>query len=195
MQMCSKESGTLLCTDVAARGLDIPAVDWIVQYDPPDDPKEYIHRVGRTGRGGQAAGKALLFLLPEEVGFLDYLRGCRVVLNEYEAPAKKVANIQAQFERLVSSNYYLNRSARDAFRSYVLAYASHSHKDIFNVQELDLAGIARSFGFTTPPRVDISLYSGRVKSNKKNPYGSGHAFSASNPYGKREATDKRQFSR
>ena len=45
-------------------GLDIPAVDWIVQYDPPDDPKEYIHRVGRTARGTNSQGRALLFLLP-----------------------------------------------------------------------------------------------------------------------------------
>ena len=38
-QFSNAESGILLCTDVAARGLDIPLVDWIVQYDPPDDPK------------------------------------------------------------------------------------------------------------------------------------------------------------
>ncbi|KAK2083214.1 ATP-dependent RNA helicase ddx18 [Saguinus oedipus] len=44
-QFCNADSGTLLCTDVAARGLDIPEVNWIVQCDPPDDPKEYIHRV------------------------------------------------------------------------------------------------------------------------------------------------------
>jgi ATP-dependent RNA helicase DDX18/HAS1 len=44
-QFCKEEKAILLCTDVAARGLDIPAVDWIVQYDPPDDPKEYIHRL------------------------------------------------------------------------------------------------------------------------------------------------------
>lgn len=42
-QFCKSETGTLLCTDVAARGLDIPKVDWIIQFDPPDDPKEYIH--------------------------------------------------------------------------------------------------------------------------------------------------------
>lgn len=41
-QFCNASSGILLCTDVAARGLDIPDVDWIVQYDPPDDPKVRI---------------------------------------------------------------------------------------------------------------------------------------------------------
>ena len=38
-QFCNAKEGILICTDVAARGLDIPAVDWIVQFDPPDDPK------------------------------------------------------------------------------------------------------------------------------------------------------------
>lgn len=38
-EFCQAETGILMCTDVAARGLDIPEVDWIIQYDPPDDPK------------------------------------------------------------------------------------------------------------------------------------------------------------
>ncbi|XP_042962574.1 DEAD-box ATP-dependent RNA helicase 27-like, partial [Carya illinoinensis] len=71
---CKAEKGILLCTDVAVHGLDIPDVDWIVQYDPPDEPKEYIHRVGRTARGEVAKGNALLFLIPEELQFLCYLK-------------------------------------------------------------------------------------------------------------------------
>uniref|UniRef100_S4RXX4 ATP-dependent RNA helicase n=1 Tax=Petromyzon marinus TaxID=7757 RepID=S4RXX4_PETMA len=83
-QFCNADSGTLLCTDVAARGLDIPEVDWIVQFDPPDDPKEYIHRVGRTARGIGGQGHALLILRPEELGFLRYLKQARVPLSEFE---------------------------------------------------------------------------------------------------------------
>lgn len=45
--------GVLFCTDVAARGLDIKGVDWIVQYDPPNEPADYIHRIGRTARVNQ----------------------------------------------------------------------------------------------------------------------------------------------
>lgn len=41
-QFCNTSEGILFCTDVAARGLDIPQVDWIVQFDPPDDPKVYF---------------------------------------------------------------------------------------------------------------------------------------------------------
>jgi ATP-dependent RNA helicase DDX18/HAS1 len=221
-QFCKQKSGILLCTDVAARGLDIPAVDWIVQYDPPDDPKEYIHRVGRTARGTNNAGRALLFLLPEETAFLKYLRAAKVTLNEFEFPQSKIANVGAQMTMLVEKNYYLNKSAREAYRSYMLSYASHAHKEIFNVHELDLAGVGKAFGFAVPPRVDINLSArgDKTETRKKNrssasssagagvgagsgsgenwkaKFGSsGHAFSADNPYGKRATDDKRQFSR
>jgi superfamily II DNA/RNA helicase len=49
-----------------------------LQFDPPDDPKEYIHRVGRTARGAGGSGRALLFLTPEEIPFLRYLKGAKV---------------------------------------------------------------------------------------------------------------------
>ncbi len=101
---------------MAARGLDIPAVDWIIQFDPPDDPKEYIHRVGRTARGATGKGKALLMLLPDELGFLKYLKAARVNLSEYEVPDKKIAKIESQLLKLVEKTYYLHKSAKDAYR-------------------------------------------------------------------------------
>lgn len=72
------KSGVLICTDVAARGLDLPTVDWIVQYDPPAETADYVHRVGRTARKGER-GHSLLFLLPREAAYLGVLeaRGLR----------------------------------------------------------------------------------------------------------------------
>jgi ATP-dependent RNA helicase DDX31/DBP7 len=63
----------LFATDVASRGLNLPDVDWIVQYDPPGEVAEYVHRAGRVARAGKA-GHSLLFLLPSETPFLDVLK-------------------------------------------------------------------------------------------------------------------------
>ncbi|ETI33169.1 hypothetical protein L917_19317 [Phytophthora nicotianae] len=205
-QFCNAKTGILLCTDVAARGLDIPAVDWIIQFDPPDDPREYIHRVGRTARGAKGKGKALLMLLPDELGFLKYLKASKVALNEYEFPVSKIANVESQLMKLVEKTYYLHKSAKDAYRGYLLAYASHSLKGIFDVGRLDLQGVAKSFGLQVPPKVTLPVKTnGKTGKRKGTSFDndgssrggkfqrSGHAFSADNPYGKRAAGDKRQF--
>lgn len=108
-EFCNAKQGTLICTDVAARGLDIPAVDWIIQFDPPDDPRDYIHRVGRTARGASGKGRSLMFLQPSEVGFLKHLKEARVPVVEFEFPASKIVNVQSQLEKLIGQNYYLNK--------------------------------------------------------------------------------------
>lgn len=181
-QFCSAESGILLCTDVAARGLDIPHVDWIVQYDPPDDPREYIHRVGRTARGEKGIGRALLILRPEELGFLHYLKESKVPLQEFEFSWNKVANIQDQLEKLVSKNYFLNLSAKEAYKAYVRAYDSHSLKNIFDINTLDLIAVAKSFGFVTPPFVDLPISGTGRKSSSGRPTQSFRGTGRSAPY-------------
>jgi ATP-dependent RNA helicase DDX10/DBP4 len=65
-----KKSAVLFATDIASRGIDFPAVDWVIQYDCPEDINTYIHRVGRTARY-KSKGNALLFLLPSESKFVD----------------------------------------------------------------------------------------------------------------------------
>ncbi|XP_062510229.1 uncharacterized protein LOC134186314 [Corticium candelabrum] len=185
VEFCSADAGILICTDVAARGLDIPEVDWIVQYDPPDDPKEYIHRVGRTARAG-SRGHALMFLMPEELGFLRYLKHAKVPLNEYDFSSKKIANIQSQLEKLIEKNFYLHKSAREGYRSYLQAYASHAHKKCFNIEQLDLQKVAKAFGFTVPPSVNLTVHSS--KSSRVRSRGGGAAFGAG--YRKRKSEEK-----
>lgn len=156
-EFCNAKQGILICTDVAARGLDIPAVDWIVQFDPPDDPRDYIHRVGRTARGTEGKGKSLMFLTPSELGFLRYLKAANVPLNEYEFPASKIANVQSQLTKLIKSNFWLHQSAKDGYRSYLQAYASHHLKTVYQIDKLDLVKVAKSFGFDVPPKVNITI--------------------------------------
>ena len=118
--------------------------------------REYIHRVGRTCRGAQAKGRALMFLLPTELAYLKYLKKAKVILNEYEFPTSKLANVQTQFEKLIAKNYFMHRLSREAYRSYLHAYSSHSLKDCFDVNDLDLQKVAVSYGLHAPPRVNLS---------------------------------------
>lgn len=65
----SSSPSVLLATDVAARGLDIPNVDVVVQFDPPSDSKAFSHRCGRTARAGRS-GKAYALLVERELEYI-----------------------------------------------------------------------------------------------------------------------------
>ncbi|KDD74942.1 hypothetical protein H632_c973p0, partial [Helicosporidium sp. ATCC 50920] len=76
------QRGVLLVTDVAARGLDIPSVDWVVQADPPQDPDAFVHRAGRTARAGRS-GRGVVLLMPHEEPYVEFLRLRGVPLVEH----------------------------------------------------------------------------------------------------------------
>lgn len=62
-----------MCTDVAARGIDIPDIDVIIQYAPPQDPTFFIHRVGRTARAGRE-GSSIVLLEPTEEAYVNFTK-------------------------------------------------------------------------------------------------------------------------
>lgn len=78
----STRSAILLSTDVTARGVDFPDVDWVVQFDAPKEPDDFVHRSGRTARNGRA-GNALLFLLPTEISYVEFMDSKGVPLEEF----------------------------------------------------------------------------------------------------------------
>lgn len=79
------DMSVLIATDVSARGVDIPNVDYVINYDLPDVPENYVHRIGRTGRGVNK-GEAFSFCAPEEMVFLieiEKLLGQKIIQIEF----------------------------------------------------------------------------------------------------------------
>lgn len=165
------KAGVLLCTDVAARGLDFPAVTHIVQYDPPGTAEEYVHRVGRTARLGQA-GEALLFLSPSERGYVDYLKGKGLqisVRDEHLQSLGDLGKMRMVLLNTVGADGILFVLAEDAFRAYVRAYATHSveTKQWFAIKKLHLGHVADSFGLKERPKLLAKSGTKRLQQARK----------------------------
>ena len=124
----------LVATDVAARGLDVERISHVVNYDIPNDPEAYVHRIGRTGRAGRS-GTALLFVNPRERHLLRLIEQVtRQKLIESELPSVDDVNAQrvAKFADAITT--HLAGSGIELFRRLVEDY-SREH----NVPMADIA--------------------------------------------------------
>ncbi|XP_023503060.2 ATP-dependent RNA helicase DDX55 isoform X5 [Equus caballus] len=134
MEFRKLPSGILVCTDVMARGIDIPEVNWVLQYDPPSNASAFVHRCGRTARIGHG-GSALVFLLPMEESYINFLA------------------INQKLQSMALADRAVFEKGMKAFVSYVQAYAKHECNLIFRLKDLDFARLARGFALLRMPKM------------------------------------------
>ncbi len=116
----------LVATDVAARGLDVERISHVVNYDIPNDPESYVHRIGRTGRAGRA-GKALLFVQPRERGMLKAIeRSTRQQIPAIELPRAEDLS-EHRIDRFIEK---LRETLSDQDLGYYFSLVSRIEKEL-----------------------------------------------------------------
>ena len=164
-------SAILLTTDVLARGIDIPDIDLVVQLDPPTQPKDFIHRCGRSGRAGRR-GMALAFL--NEGSEEDYIRYLNVQGTTVEPyPASPMISEEdgldglKQIREILQTKRELHDRSQKAFVSWVQAYTKSLPSDIFSVRSLDWAETGRAWGLLRWPKMpELKRYYPQAVANR-----------------------------
>ncbi|KAG0264539.1 ATP-dependent RNA helicase dbp4 [Linnemannia exigua] len=173
-KFAAQKAAYLFCTDIAARGLDFAAVNWVIQLDCPEDPETYIHRVGRTARY-EASGQAMLMLCPsEEVGMIQGLERAKVPIQEVklkqDAKDVKKEPIQKQMQRLCFNDPEIKYLGQKAFISYMRSVYLQKDKTVFDVNALPAEEFAASLGLPGAPKikfVEKSKAKNAVRANQK----------------------------
>ncbi|KAL8861849.1 MAG: hypothetical protein Q9178_001718 [Gyalolechia marmorata] len=148
----------LLTTDLAARGLDIPQVDLVIQIDPPSDPKVFLHRCGRAGRAGRKGSSVILLQPGREEDYISFLevrktpvsplslRSLPTTENDATTAAQKVREV-------VLTDRALHDKAQRAFVSWVKAYSKHQASSIFRITDLDWEDLGKAWGLLKLPKM------------------------------------------
>nr|POE72141.1 atp-dependent rna helicase dbp7 [Quercus suber] len=167
------DPAVLICTDVASRGLDLPNVDLVIEYDAPFSKDDHLHRVGRTARAGKE-GRAMIFLQPGcEEGYVEILKEGRpraLTRHEGDELLKKgfaassgvvsarhwedaATDWQLDVERWALEHPKHLEQARRAFQSHIRAYATHvaAERKFFDIKQLHLGHLAKAFALRDKP--------------------------------------------
>nr|POE63007.1 atp-dependent rrna helicase spb4 [Quercus suber] len=147
----------LLTTDVLARGIDIPDIDMVVQLDPPSQPKDFIHRCGRSGRAGKR-GLAITFVNEgSEEDYIKYLDLQGTKLEPYPTlpgiSADAAAQTTAQIRATIMRKRELHDRAQRAFVSWTQAYTKQLPADIFSIRRVDWVEAGRAWGLLRWPKM------------------------------------------
>lgn len=149
----ASKNSCIFATDVVARGLDFPAVDWVIQLDCPEDADTYIHRVGRTARS-EKPGKAVLILDPsEEDGMIMRLEHKKVPILKINIRKSKEKEIGDQLQKMCFQDPELKYLGKKAFESYAKSLWLQKDKEIFNIDKYDLEGFHASMGLPGAPKI------------------------------------------
>ena len=136
---------------MAARGLDIPNVDWVVQYDPPQDPAAFVHRCGRTARLGRD-GKALVFLSAAEDTYINFLEIRKIPIQALASPPQPIPTVAA-VRKLAANDREVYEKSRLAFVSFVRGYKEHQLTYIFRTKDINYGQLAMGFGLLDLPKM------------------------------------------
>ena len=170
-QFCNARETVLFATDVASRGLDFPAVDWVIQCDCPEDVQTYIHRVGRTARY-TASGKALILLNEgkEATTFPELLEQAKIPIKSIKMnPKSRVKGISSSVQGLLSKDNDLKYLSQRALVCYLRSVFLQKNKDVFDVSEIDVEALSQSFGLPNAPKVKfLNAASTKKEKNKAN---------------------------
>lgn len=147
----------LLTTDVLARGIDIPDVDLVVQLDPPTQPKDFIHRCGRSGRAGKR-GMAITFLNEgSEEDYVKYLDIQGTMVERYpDTPSVSDDEVDEAVRRIratLMKKRELHDRSQKAFVSWVQAYCKTLPADVFDVRHVPWQEVGRAWGLLRWPKM------------------------------------------
>lgn len=155
----------LFATDIVARGLDFPAIDWVIQVDCPEDAATYVHRVGRAARFGRT-GKSLLMLMPSEESMLKKLKVSNIEPKFMNIKSKNKKTIRPQLQSICFKDPMLKNLGQRAFISYYRSVYVQKDKEVFRIEELPAERFASSLGLPGAPK--IKLKGGASGKEKKN---------------------------
>lgn len=180
----------LFATDIVARGLDFPHIDWVIQVDCPEDTATYVHRVGRAARFGRQ-GKSLLMLLPsEEEGMLKRLNSHKIEPKFMNIKQKNKKSIRPQLQSLCFHDPQIKNLGQRAFISYYRSVYIQKDKDVFKVDDLPSDKFAESLGLPGAPKIKIK--GGQGNKEKKNASRKLLALSNTNENGEEDSADSKK---